>query len=352
MSGWRRMTKACAVAVSLALAGAAQAQDLPKTQLKVVGNLGITTQSAQLERPFWNEKIPAKSNGSITAEFKPWNELGLKGPEVFRLLQQGLYDLATAQLGHMAGDAPINDATDLAGLSPEIETYRKVTEAFRPVLTQWYADNFNLKVLGLWSFQPQILYCRDELKGLKDLKGRKVRTSGASQADFIEHFGGAGINLAFGEVQQALARGVIDCSITGTLGGYSAKWYEAAKYLYPLPINWGASINAANAASWQRLDPSVQQFLAANIEELEDAAWELNRREIEMGIQCNTGGDCPLGKPADMKLLPVSAEDLELRRQALLETVLPRWAERCGADCAAKWNDTIGKVVDLQVPAK
>jgi len=39
-------------------------------------------------------------------------ELGMKGPEVFRLLQQGLYTIATAQMGHMAGDAPINDATD------------------------------------------------------------------------------------------------------------------------------------------------------------------------------------------------------------------------------------------------
>jgi TRAP-type C4-dicarboxylate transport system substrate-binding protein len=216
-------------ALVAAAAGAQTPEKLPATKINVVGNLGITTQYKELEVPFWTEKVPAASGGAITATIKPWNEMGLKGPEVFRLLRQGLFDVATAQMGHMAGDAPINDATDLAGLSPTIDTFRKVTDAFRPELERYYGDEFKAKLLGLWSFQAQVLYCRDQIRGLADVKGKRVRTSGASQSDFIEHFGGAGVNMAFGEVQQALANGVIDCAITGTLGGYKAKWHESAK---------------------------------------------------------------------------------------------------------------------------
>ena len=73
-----------AAAVLLGAAAGAQAQN--KVTLQVVGNLGITTQSKELEAPFWNKDIPAATKGAVTANFKPWNEMGLKGPEVFRLL--------------------------------------------------------------------------------------------------------------------------------------------------------------------------------------------------------------------------------------------------------------------------
>ena len=42
-------------------------------------------------------------------------------------------------------------------------------------------------------------------------------------------------------------------------------------------------------------------------------------------------------------------EDEALRRKALIEAVLPKWAARCGADCVADWNATVGKVVDMQI---
>ena len=43
---------------------------------------------------------------------------------------------------------------------------------------------------------------------------------------------------------------MIDCAITGTLGGYSARWYESATHLYTLPINFGAGATVANAEWW------------------------------------------------------------------------------------------------------
>ncbi|WP_419908210.1 TRAP transporter substrate-binding protein [Hoeflea sp.] len=326
-------------------AGAAAAD----TSVNVVGNIGITTQSKTLEAPFWNEGIVSASDGRITANFKPWNEMGLKGPEVFRLLGQGTMNIATAQLGHHAGDAPINDATDLAGLSPTIEDFRKVTDAFRPSLAAFYADNLQLELLTMQSFQAQILYCRDEFKGLTDLKGRKVRSSGASQADFIEHFGGTAVNMSFGEVQQGLQQGVIDCAITGTLGGYSAKWHEGAKFLYTLPINWGAGATAANKGWWDGLSEDDRELIRTELAELEEAMWALNAEENEIGIACNTTGPCPLGDPAGMTRVDPSPEDIELRNAAMRESVLPGFAARCGADCVAAFNAAIGPVAGLTI---
>lgn len=343
---------AAAIAAALSLMVAAHAQTSPKVSLQVVGNLGITTQSKELEIPFWTKDITAATGGAISASIKPWNEMGLKGPEVFKMLSQGLFDVGTSQLGFVAGDNAINDATDLAGVSPTIQTFRDVTQAFRPHLERYYEQQLKVKVMGMFSFQAQVLFCRSEIKSLSDLKGRKVRTSGASQADFVGFFGGSGINMAFGEVQQALKNGVIDCAITGTLGGYKAKWYDGSKYLYALPINWGAGMSAINLNSWRKLDPALQQTLTAEYAKLEKAVFEQNVRENDIGLACNTGtGACPEGPAATMVLVQPAPQDVELRRKALVDQVLPRWAGRCGADCVKNWNDTVGKVVSLTAKA-
>lgn len=335
-----------ATAVCIAGGGTAFAQS-PKYNLQVVGNLGITTQYKDLEAPFWNKDIPAATQGTVAASIKPWNEMGLKGAEVFKLLSQGVFDVGTTQLGFVAGDNAINDATDLAGVSPDIQTFRDVTLAFRPYLEEYYEKQLRVKPMGMFSFQAQVLFCRDEIKSLSDLKGRKVRTSGASQADFIGYFGGSGINMAFGEVQQALQNGVIDCAITGTLGGYKAKWYDGARYLYALPINWGAGMAAFNMNSWNKLDEATQKTIQAEYARLEQAVFEQNVRENDIGLACNTGGQCPEGTPANMVLVQPSAADIELRRKALVEQVLPRWAARCGDECVKNWNDSVGKIVNL-----
>lgn len=340
---------ACAVLAGLCLAGTGMAQT--KAALQVVGNLGITTQSKELEQPFWAKQVPEATGGRITASFKPWNEMGLKGPEVFKMLGQGVFDVGTSQLGFVAGDNAINDATDLAGVSPDIDTFQKVTRAFRPELEKHYEQQ-KIKVLGLFSYQAQVLFCRNEIKGLADLKGRKVRTSGASQADFVGYFGGSGINMAFGEVQQALQNGVIDCAITGTLGGYKAKWHDGAKYLFALPINWGAGLSGMNMASWRKLDAVTQATLQEQYAKLEKAIYEQNVRENDLGLACNTGGACSEGPAAKMTLVQPTAADVELRKKALVEQVLPRWAQRCGAACVKSWNETVGKVAGLTAAAR
>jgi TRAP-type C4-dicarboxylate transport system substrate-binding protein len=320
------------------------------TELNVIGNVSVTTQFKTLQKPFWTKKIPDASGGKIKVNFKGWNEMGLKGPEGLRLLMKGQTQVASFQLGHVSGEHPINDTTDLAGMSPTIDDFAKVTAAFRPVLEKFYEDNFGVKILTMQSFQAQIMYCRDELKGLSDLKGRKVRSSGVSQADFLSAVGASGIPMSFSEVSQGLQKGVIDCAITGTLGGYSAKWYEGAKYLYTLPLNFAAGVTAVNIKTWNSMDPSDRKVIEDRIQAHEAAMWALNRSEGEMGINCNTTGPCPEGEPGGMVRVDPSPEDFKVLKKVMLETVLPRWAKRCGSSCAKQFNATIGKVNGLTAP--
>ena len=336
-----------AICACLGMTSLAMAQDLPETTIKVIGNLSSSTQSKKVETPFWTGGIQDASGGQVTAEFRSWDQLGLKGPEVFGLLSKGGAHVATAQLGHHSGSDPINDGNDLAGMSASFDDFAAASEAFFPVLSDYYADKLGLHLISLQSYQSQVVYCREAFSGLADLKGHRVRTSGASQADFINYIGGVAINVPFGDVQQSLEQGVIDCAITSTVGGYTSRWYEGADYIYALPINFGAGATAANLEWWNAQPDSVRTFLTDELEALSDAMWVQNREEDAMGIACNTSGPCDLGEPAGMTLVDFTEADVALRNEAFVAAVLPGWIERCGEVCEGAYDDALASVTGL-----
>lgn len=339
---------AIALAASALVAGSAVAQDLPKTQLKVVGGLSNLTPYKDFEQPFWTKTIPEKSKGQVTAEIKGFNEMGLKGPELLRLMGQGVIEFGTATLSYFASDNPINEAIDLAGLSPDVKTARQVTDLFVPVYAKLYGGNNNVKILGLSPYPAQVLFCNAPIKGLADIKGKKVRTSSRTQAEFIEALGGTGVTLAFGEVVPALQNKVVDCAITGSLSGYSAKWYEVSTHLYTLPINWNQQIHAVNQKAWDKLDPKVQVFLQENINQLMNQMWDAAVNQTQQGFDCNTGAAaCPFPVKGKMVLVEPSEADRQLLKKLTAEVVVPKWAARCSAQCVADFNDTIGKAMNI-----
>ena len=341
-----------AAVVAAGFAGAVTAQELPKTALKVVGAWGNLTQYKEFEQPFWTKEIAEKSKGAVTAEITPFNEMGLKGAEIFRLMRLGVIDFGSTVLGYVAADDARNEAVDLAGLSMDIETARKVSDAYKPVYDKFYRERFGMQVLGIWPYSAQVLFCNGEIKGLADLKGKKVRTGNRTLAEFVEAFGGTGVTLAFNEVVPALQNKVVDCAITGTLSGNSAKWHEVATHIYALPLGWSHVMHAVNIKTWDKLDPKVRGFLQAEINGLEDRIWKAAALETQQGYDCNAGKDnCTMGTKAKMTVVPVSDSDKALLKKVMAETVVPKWAARCSGDCVPAWNDSIGKVVGITAKA-
>jgi TRAP-type C4-dicarboxylate transport system substrate-binding protein len=323
------------------------AEELPKTQLRIVGGLSNLTAYNDYEKPFWTTAIPERSNGQVSAEIKGFNEMGLKGPELLRLMSQGVVEFGTATLSYFASDNPINEAIDIAGLAPDVTTARRVTEAFEPVYSDYYGGNANIKLLGISTYPGQVLFCNAPVQSLADVKGKKVRTSSRTQADFVEALGGVSVTLAFGEVVPAMQNKLVDCAITGSLSGYSAKWYEVSTHLYALPINWNQQIHAVNQKTWNKLDPKVQTFLQSNVDTLIDDIWNAAARQTQEGYDCNSGADtCPYPVKGKMVLVQPSDADraklVEIRQQ-----VLNKWAERCSAACVSDFNKTVGQTLGL-----
>jgi TRAP-type C4-dicarboxylate transport system substrate-binding protein len=262
-------------------------------------------------------------------------------------------DFISGPVSFVSGDFKLYDGLDLAGLILDIDTMRKATEAYRSVMNKNMEENFGARLVAVWPSPPQVLFCRDKITGVQDLKGKKIRTFNQTLADFVEGVGATAVNLSFPEVVPALQHGTVDCGITGSGPGNTAKWWEVTSYLYPLVLGWAPYFSAVNLATWNHLDKPTQDFLTTQLRQMESDMWAHVGEVAQDGINCNIGkGECRTGVKANMNLVGVSDSDRAQLKKLLVESVVPLWAKRCGQACVNDWNNSVGKVVGVTAVAK
>ena len=211
------------------------------------------------------------------------------------------------------------------------------------------AERYNAKLLAIWPAPPQVMYCRQAISGIADLKGKKIRSFSPTISDFIGAVGGTPIQIAFPEVVPALQSGTVDCGVTGTLSGNTAKWWEVSTHLYPLVLGWAPWFTAVNLNTWNKMDAKTREFFLSNFKTVEEEFWANAAKEGQDGINCNTGqGVCIFGTKGAMKLVPVTDADKVVLNRIARDVVVKNWAGRCGAECAKSWSATVGKVVGYE----
>ena len=343
----------CGLLGVVAVAGTSWSQSLPPTQIQVIASSDQSNLHKNLERPFWTERLPKASGGAINVEFSGLLSSGLKGPEIVRLMRNGAIDFAHGVFQSVGADDPTFEGMDLAGLATDVQGARRIADAYKPVIDRVFREKHGIKLLAMVPFTAQVFFCRAPIKGMEDLKGKKVRVFGRSLADFVTAVGGSTATIPFGEVVPALQTGVADCAITGVASGNTAKWTEVSTHLYMLPVGWSMSFYAVSQKRWETLDPKVRDFLEKQMAQLENEIWALTAEENQDGTNCNIGQEpCKYGYKAKMTLVQLAQADLPALNRIMRETVVPAWAKRCGAACAREWNATIGKVVGFNAPAQ
>jgi TRAP-type C4-dicarboxylate transport system substrate-binding protein len=109
-----------------------------------------------------------------------------------------------------------------------------------------------------------------------------------------------------------------------------------------MAISWGLAMFAANGAAWNGLPDDLRALLKRELPRVERDVWSESERDTADGVACNVGAaSCKEGKRGHMIAVPTSPADERLRREIFAATVLPRWLQRCGPQCAAVWNRTM-----------
>jgi TRAP-type C4-dicarboxylate transport system substrate-binding protein len=335
-----------------ALVLAAPAHAIDEKEFKVVGTWGNLQQWKDHESRLWNKVIPEASGGKLTANAKPYTELGLKGFEVMRLLKVGAYDAVHGLTSYTSQDSPPLEGLDLSGVIQDMDTYQQAAQAYRKIIARELNDKYNAKLLMLYTFPSQQIWCKitDGKAQLTDLKGKKIRAYSTTQSDFIEGLGASAVTLAFAEVVPALQRGVADCGVTGTLPAYNAKWWQVVTHNIRVRLGYAATFLAFNNNSWNALSDDTRKLIEEKAAEVEKDMWEAVKKEDELGMQCNAKGPCPYGDPGGMTPVELNDADKSLLKTIVNDFVVARFAKRCGAACAKEWNATVGKVAGATAP--
>lgn len=318
----------------------------------VVGSWSSLPLHNEYEKPFWTEVLPQASNGNLTADLSTHNQMGLGLGDVYRLLGEGVYDVAMTVADYAVADAPELEGLDVPLVALTADEARAMVDAARPMVDEIYANRFNSKVLAIAPYPPQVVFCNADIQGLDDLKGKKIRASGRMTAKFLDALGAEGVNVGFSEVPGALQKGVVDCAVTGAGSGYSAGWWEVSTHLLPIPLGgWDSVVTAMNMDKWNSLSKADQATLTGAIKkDFENPAWASAQDALNTDIACLTGnGACSKGDTRGMTLVSVSDADFNRAKSILIDQVLPEWVERAGGDWGARWNASVGKTVNVTI---
>jgi TRAP-type C4-dicarboxylate transport system substrate-binding protein len=325
------------------------AADVEVERLRIVGGLGQLSQFTRHERPFWTETLPRVTRGRARAEIVAYDEAGLRGSEMLRLIQAGAVPFGTALLPLVAAQDATLAAPDLAALNPDMATLRTHLAAFRPYLVKRLRERWGIETLAVYVYPAQVTFCARPFARLAELAGRRIRSSNTAQSDLIEALGAVPVQTGFADIVPKLRGGDLECAITGTMSGNTIGLHEVTTHVNTLSANWGLAVFGANLAVWNALSAELRATLQRELPRLEQEIWDAADRETSDGLACNSGAAaCVAGRKGRMTVVTASAEDAARWRAIFVSTVLPRWVFRCGADCATVWNDTLGPVTGVR----
>lgn len=324
-------------------AATAHSQTIP---LKVMGQpVGSGQIQKNKEQPFF-EQLAQTTGLNLAVQYVPVDVSGIPDTDGLRVLKSGLFNIVSLRGPQVSRDEPTILGFDLVGLNPSFEAGKKNTDAFFATVDKRLQANFNAKLLGVWPAGPQVIFCKPQIKGLADLKGLKIRVGDQSSANFVAGLGASGVPMPFGEVQQSLARGVVDCAITGPASANSGGWPEATTTVLPLALQLAVNGYAINLNTWRQMSAADQAKLQKAFDGLTKDIWAYSQELYEDAMRCNTGAaNCKLGKPYKLTAVPVTAADLTTVKNALKERSLPAWTRQCNAvnpSCETDWKATVG----------
>lgn len=337
----------------------ALAKEMEPFSMRVLGPPVGTSEWVFVVQPFWSETVKELGAGKVSATLNSVTEINAQPSDALQLVSQGTFDMTNMVANYGSGDVPTLDGFDLAGVATSTDQIKKVLSAYEPAADAALKKRYRLELLGAGMSGAQTFFCKGDINTVDDLKGKKVRVSSSTLAELVSGLGAAPVTMAFGELVPALQRGVIDCVITGTMSGNTAKLYEVSDTMYLLIAGWAPTVQVINSKSLARLDDKQREWLRKAVtyyyREISDT---IQTKNVNEGVWCNTGDSrCTMAgqagvTPGKMKLVEPSAEDLAKVREVVQRNVLPSYGKACGAECAAAWNDTVGKAVDMQIPVK
>jgi len=320
--------------------------------LKVVGQPSMTGPiQKNLEQPFF-QSLKEKTGLPIKVDYRMVDQLGFKDDYELTMLKSGMFDIVSLRFLQNAQEEPSIIGVDLPGLNPDFQTARKVGKAYGPVIDENLQQRFGVKLLGLWTFGPQVIFCNKPIYRLSDLKGLRVRVGSSIYDALIKSQGGTPVIIPFDQVLAALSTKMVDCAITSQTSAYSAKWPDYLTHVYPIATQMGINGIAISLDKWNRFSESQKQRLQSAVNAYIDQVWITSEQLNTQGSECLQGkSDCQLGIKYKLIQSPVTEDDKRFMRKFALERSFVSWATSCNKlepNCSLRWEAAVRPILEQE----
>lgn len=285
----------------------------------------------------FTKEVERLTNGQLQITAHTGGELPYRPNEAVNIVRDRFVDGGTAVGDFVAGSIPMLNLTNLPMLVTSERELSKAMEVFEPYVEKEF-NTRGTRIL-FWHFNSmKCIFGRGKpIENLDDIKGKKIRTFGVPDSQFIKRLGGTPVSMPNTEVPTAMQRGVMDAFIASAFFTLGCKWDELC--------DWGYLFDMSAIMSFEILSiASVKELSDANSKILFDTAakyhtrWHKDILDLEKKariIMANKG----------KRMIEITEKD----RASSTEIIKPywqEWADSVGSDAPEalqKVRDVLGK---------
>jgi len=252
---------------------------------------------------YFMEAVKRATNGQVTFEHYPAEQMG-KAKDLLSLTASGVVDIGSVMPSYASEKMPLSGVAELpGGFATSCEgtlAYWKL--AREGLLAQKEFAPNGIRVLFVLVSTPYQVLTKQKFESIKQLEGRKLRSTGAASDAAIRKLNAVPIRMAAPEIYESLSRGTLDGVVVSYAAAVSYNLHTLTK-----AVTTGENFSSAvltysiGEARWKSLPANVQQAML----EAGDAA---TRRACSMMDQA-TAADLDKMRTAGAEVVRLSAAE-------------------------------------------
>jgi C4-dicarboxylate-binding protein DctP len=324
----RNWILAAATVAALAWPGAALAQQ--PTVIKFSHVVAPDTPKGKGAAKF-KELAEKYTNGKVLVEVYPNSQL-YKDNEELQALQLGAVQLLAPSLAKF-GPLGVREfeVFDLPFILPSKAALRKVTDGALGAKLMSLLEPKGIKGLAYWDNGFKDMSANKPLRMPDDFKGLKMRIQSSKVLEAqMRALGAIPQVMAFSEVYQALATGVVDGTENPPSNEYTQKMHEVQKYTMLSEHGYVGYAVIANKKFWDGLPPDIRAGLEKAMTEATAFANDIAQTENDSALE-------EIKKSGKSQVLALTPEEKAAWRKAL-EPVYTEMTSRVGKDVIAEFQ--------------
>lgn len=254
-----------------------------------VHHSAATSHPYQLGAEFWNEKLLEYSDGAMSLDIYPVNQLA-SGAKSVEGTASGTIDIFIENPMSVCNIVPSFDAMNLPYFFDSAEQAFEIVNSEECQIFAEDCEAHGIKLLGYWyNGWRNVSNSIRPIETVEDLKGLSIRIAESQMfADIMEALGMQAVPLANSEIFTALQMGTVDAQENPQNNYINNKYFEVNKYFSMTRHVFSVEPVGMNLELWNSLTAEQQDALMKSFDEAAEyqikLAQETEEKELEQVI--------------------------------------------------------------------